>query len=80
VLRFALAGTESLPSAALPEVAREAARLRAALMGVGADTLTALALAPREAPAEVARAWLALQVYARVAETTLARARWGLDE
>gem|GEM_PF-5965467 len=61
-------------------MAREAARLRAALMGVGADTLTALALAPREAPAEVARAWLALQVYARVAETTLARARWGLDE
>ena len=29
---------------------------------------------------DVARAWLALQVYARVAETTLARARWGLDE
>ena len=79
-LRFALAGTESLPSAALPEITREAERLRAALMGVGADALTALALAPRDAPADVARAWLALHVYWRVAETTLTRARWGLDE
>jgi hypothetical protein len=79
VQRFALAGAASLPSAALPEITREAERLRAALMSVGADTLTALARAPRDSPAEVARAWLALHVYWRVAETTLARARWGLE-
>lgn len=79
VLRFALAGAQSLPSAALPEVTREAERLRASLMNVGADTLTSLAHAPRASEGSVALAWLALHVYWRVAARTLARAQWGLE-
>ncbi len=79
LLRFALAGTRSLPGAAQPEVEREARDLRAAMLPLGADTLRQLAVGGRGAEA-TARAWLALHVYLRTAEAALARARWGLPE
>lgn len=70
VLRMALAGTRSLPAAALPELAREAHHLREALLFTAAAALDALA-ASLHAPT---RTWLALHVYLQASERSLARA------
>ena len=80
LLRFGLVGHQSMPSAALPEVALEGARLRASLLATAADALEALATAPRDKPEQVAAAWLVLHVYCQGAERSLARSAWGLPE
>lgn len=74
MLRFVLAGAASLPGAALPEVMRECARLREALLSTGADGLEALALSAGDRGAR-ARAWLAVHVYLRATTGALSRAR-----
>ncbi len=76
VLRHALAGRASLPGAALPEVAREAARLRDALFPIAADGI--LALSTAHEPERVAELWLALHVYLASASRSLVRSAWGL--
>ena len=76
VLRYALAGRTSLPGAALPEVTREAARLREALFPIAADGLVALSTAHEgEHAAEI---WLALHVYLASASRSLVRSAWGV--
>jgi len=79
LLRFALMGEQSLPGAALPEVARECARLRASLMPAAADCLEVLATTARTTPQAVAQGWLALRVYCETAERALVRSGWGLE-
>jgi hypothetical protein len=79
LLRFALVGHQSMPSAALPEVALEGARLRASLLPTAADALETLATAPRDKPGRLAAAWLVLHVYCQGAERSLARSAWGLS-
>jgi len=71
MLRFALAGAQSLPSAALPELARETTRLRASLLGTCGDLLEHLAKCARSEARATARAWLALHTYLRAADRTL---------
>ena len=77
VLRYALAGHSSLPGAALPEVSREATRLRAALFRNGAAGLEALSTAHE--PERVANVWLALHVYLEAASRSLSRSTWVLE-
>lgn len=79
VLRFALAGAQSLPTAALPEIARECEALGSLLMPTGADALAALATSAHREPIAAARAWLSLYTYLQAAETSLARSAWGID-
>ena len=74
VLRYALAGRSSLPGAALPEVSREASRLRAALFPTGAEGLEALSTAHE--PERVANVWLALHVYLAATSRSLSRSTW----
>ncbi|MBX3184599.1 MAG: hypothetical protein KF915_18365 [Polyangiaceae bacterium] len=69
--RMTLAGARSLPTAAMSEVLREAARLERAMAPSAARVLTQLT--SRTGPA---RAWLALHVYLAAAERTLLRASW----
>jgi hypothetical protein len=76
VLRYALAGHTSLPGAALPEVGREASRLREALFPIAADGLVALSTAHEAA--RVAELWLALHVYLTTATRSLVRSAWGV--
>ncbi len=69
--RMALAGARSLPTVAMSEVLREAARLERAMAPGAARVLTQLTT--RKGPA---RAWLALHVYLTAAERALLRASW----
>jgi hypothetical protein len=79
VLRFALAGAPSLPTAALPELARERETLRGWLMPTGANVLEALATSAHREPLAAARAWLSLHTYLLAAERALARSTWGIE-
>ena len=79
VLRFALAGAHSLPTAALPELAREGETLRGCLMPTGANALGALATTAHREPPAAARAWLSLHTYLQAAEKVLARSTWGIE-
>jgi hypothetical protein len=79
VLRFALAGAHSLPTAALPELARERETLRGWLMPTGAKVLETLATSARREPLAAARAWLSLHTYLQTAERSLARSTWGIE-
>jgi len=79
VLRFALAGAQSLPTAALPELAREVEALRGCLMPTGANALRALATTAHREPPAAARAWLSLHTYLQAAEKVLARSTWGIE-
>jgi len=74
VLRYALAGAASLPGAALPDVAREAKRLREALFATGAQGLEALTSA-RE-PGDASHVWLGLHVYLTRVDRMLSRRGW----
>lgn len=73
VVRFALAGARSLPSAAHVELAREAAVARERLLPTAADALLTLASARDDARTA---AWLALHVYLAAAERSLLRETW----
>lgn len=72
VVRFALAGARSLPSAAHAELAREAVVARERLLPTAAEALLTLASA-RDEPAP---AWLASYVYLAAAERSLLRETW----
>jgi hypothetical protein len=72
-------GEPTLPSAALPEVHRECARLRAAFLPVAADALELLATQARAAPEKAAEAWLTGHTYCEAATASMARSAWGLS-
>ncbi len=79
VLRFALAGAHSLPTAALSELARESETLRRWLMPTGARALGALATTAHREPMAAALAWLSLHTYLQAAEKALSRSAWGIE-
>jgi hypothetical protein len=78
--RMALGGARSLPTAAVPELLREANAVERRLMPAGAALFRAVAGAV-ESPGEgraatLARAWLAAATYERAARRAIERAAW----